>query len=197
MVSGVAPPIQVGTVLPSDKSFVEVSLSKHLDFYILQYVNRAAASIRATARARVVGGNPVCMIALDEKSNQALVLTQSAKLSAPKCEIYSNSKSAKGLTVMMDASISAGAVCSAGGKYSNLGSIVPEPSLDCPVLSDPLSNRPKPSISPFVRSKQCHSQRRLLDIVSGRLLRRTLRDRRGSCSAFAGRLHHQQRPVNG
>jgi Flp pilus assembly protein TadG len=146
IIGGVLPPVTVRTQVPPSKATITVEVTKHVDTYILKHVAGAATSVRATATARIIGGNPVCMVALDERSKNTLVLTQGAKLTAPKCEIYSNSRATAGLSVMDQAQLTAGGVCSAGGKYANKGSITPEPRIDCPVLSDPLAKRLKPAV---------------------------------------------------
>ncbi len=144
---GVDGPVTPTIAVETDRSAVSVTLDEQVSTYFLGVIGITSNSIRATAKARLVGGMPVCLIGLDTNNGQTLTLTQNARLSAPGCEIYSNSKNPKGLTVMMNGLIDAGGVCSAGGKYANKGSILPEPSLDCPPLADPLASRIKPQPS--------------------------------------------------
>ena len=146
-VGGVNPPVQVQTTVPADNSSVTVTISKEVPTFLMRYFGTMATTAKASAQAIVLGANPVCLIALSPNSKQGLVLTQSALLNAPSCQIYSNSTDPKGLTVMNSAQITAGAVCSAGGTYASSGMIVPSPQLDCPILADPLANRAAPALS--------------------------------------------------
>jgi hypothetical protein len=95
----------------------------------------------------MVGGAPICVIGLDERSLFSVGLDKNAKLEAPGCAIYSNSRSPFGLYARNRASMRAAFICSAGGREMNgPGTYVPSPQQDCPVLKDPLAQRPAPSV---------------------------------------------------
>ncbi len=146
---GVDAPVDIAVTMESDHSAVEVRLTERVATYFLGAIGITSNDIGAFAKARLVGGMPVCLVGLDTNDGQTITLTQNATLSAPGCEIYSNSKNPKGITVMMSGLITAGGVCSVGGKYANKGSILPDPQLDCPTLADPLASRIKPQPSSY------------------------------------------------
>lgn len=111
-------------------------------FGILSGIN-----LQASATAKMSGSMPLCLLGLDLKAPQTIGLEQSALLTAPGCLVQSNSTSAVGVQSKMDAVMTAGMICSAGGKVqtSNLN-YSPAPTTDCPVLADPLSSRVAPPI---------------------------------------------------
>ena len=102
--------------------------------------------VSATAKAKMVGGAPICVIGLEQDQNSTIDMDKSASLSAPNCSIYSNSKKQFGLVAKNFAVIKAAFICSAGGKSSpGPGSFSPEPKVDCPVLPDPMASRMQPT----------------------------------------------------
>jgi hypothetical protein len=61
--------------------------------------------------------------------------------------LYSDSTAGNGFKVSGGATVTAGAICSAGGEQQDGQSTVsPPPRLDCPNLPDPLANQPPPSV---------------------------------------------------
>lgn len=125
---------------------VRVNISANVPTYVMQIAGAKAAEIGVSATAAVVGGAPICVIAMETTSNSSLLLDKSARLQAPNCAIYSNSTLPNGLMAKNSAMISASFICSAGGKSSpGPGSFTPEPQTDCPILPDPLAARPAPA----------------------------------------------------
>ena len=102
--------------------------------------------ITANAIAKASGGLPLCLIGLDTKAKGTVHLEKMAKLNAPGCLIYSNSKDPTGLESGDNAVLSAGMICSAGGAgKSTKANYTPDPLTDCPQLPDPLASRATPS----------------------------------------------------
>jgi Flp pilus assembly protein TadG len=127
---------------------VTVRLSTAVSSFFPGITGRTSTEIAATATAKMVGGAPICVIGLDEKVNSTVEMEKTAKLNAPECAVYSNSKSSTGLVARNYASMKAAFICSAGGKSSpGPGSFVPEPKTDCPVIPDPLAQRKQPVAS--------------------------------------------------
>ena len=110
-------------------------------------VNFQAYQLQAAAKAQTFGTTPVCLVGLDPKAKNTLVLDTNAQLVAPGCTVYSNSKSNQGLTALDSAVVRAALICSAGGKYGGTGNFYPSPQLDCPVLADPLASRTQPAVA--------------------------------------------------
>jgi hypothetical protein len=146
VVGGVQPPVTVRSDMLPNKTGIRVQIEKQVRLYVLGYIAGDFMTTRANATAKLAGGNPVCLLALDQKEDNTLVLTENAQLNAPNCAIYSNSKDPKGLMLQLNSSIHAAAVYSAGGKYANAGAITPAPQLDAPAVADPLANRPPPTV---------------------------------------------------
>ena len=111
-------------------------------FGILSGIN-----LQASATAKMSGSMPLCLLGLDLKAPQTIGLEQSALLTAPGCLVQSNSTSAVGVQSKMDAVMTAGMICSAGGiVQTSKPNYSPAPTTDCPVLADPLSSRVAPPI---------------------------------------------------
>ena len=100
----------------------------------------------ANATAKVLGGSPVCAVALRESFLPGITLDQSAQIEARKCAIYSNSRFESSIWIRDNASMSAALICAGGGIGRGTGQITPVPTTDCPKLEDPLANRPPPPV---------------------------------------------------
>lgn len=104
-------------------------------------------NLQASATAKMSGAMPLCMLGLNPKAPQTIGLEKSALLTAPGCLVQSNSTSANGVQSKDNAVMTAGMICSAGGKVQTSNSnYSPAPTTDCPVLPDPLSSRAAPPI---------------------------------------------------
>ena len=107
----------------------------------------SGTNLTATAKAKMSGSMPLCLLGLDPKAPQTVGLEQSALLTAPSCLVQSNSTSAVGVQSKESAVMKAGMICSAGGKVqTSNANFSPAPTTDCPVLADPLSSRAAPPI---------------------------------------------------
>lgn len=125
---------------------IKVTLSSDVPTFLMKYAGVGATRVEAFATARMVGGAPICVIGLDERASTTVELEKFAKLKAPGCSIYSNSRHPQGLIARHDASITAAFICSAGGRSSpGRGSFSPTPQTDCPAIPDPLLSRSLPS----------------------------------------------------
>jgi Flp pilus assembly protein TadG len=100
-------------------------------------------SAQATASA---AGFPICALALDTTSAQAIYLEANAKVTAEFCAVQSNSSHAQGLTGAGNSMLTAASICSAGGAAGEKVNFNPAPLTDCPVVADPLVSRPTPKI---------------------------------------------------
>ncbi len=124
---------------------VEVTNVARTNFMHMFGSDNVTVSARATAR--VLGTASICVIGLETKKKETIHLEKNAKLEAPGCAIYSNSTQPHGLKAMENSQVRARFICSAGGIYKDkFDSFQPSPTLDCPVLADPLASRPPPSI---------------------------------------------------
>lgn len=124
---------------------VTVSLTGTMPAGIGAAVGLVSPVVTVNATAQVMGGAPICAVALDEVSNSAFSLDRFARVQANGCTVYSNSKSAQGLQARDSAQLTSASTCTAGG-YTGTGSFTPTPDRDCPVFPDPLSSRPNPAM---------------------------------------------------
>ncbi len=114
--------------------------------YVMHLTGTQLTTVSVKATAKMTGGAPVCVVGLEENANGTIEMDKSARLSAPGCAVYSNSKMPNGLFAKNSATLVANFICSAGGKSSpGPGSFSPTPRTDCPVLPDPLMSRPMPA----------------------------------------------------
>jgi Flp pilus assembly protein TadG len=114
---------------------------------IIRTSSTTTMTLQASAKAKMSGSMPLCLLGLDPQAPQTIGLEQSALMTAPGCLVQSNSKSTMGIQSKDGATLKAGMICSAGGKVqSNGGNYSPTPVTDCPVLTDPLSARTPPSV---------------------------------------------------
>jgi len=128
------------------KDRVTVTLTEAVDTYLLANLAGAPNQVQARAEARVLGGVPSCVVALDPGSSGAITVT-TAKISAPRCGVRANSKATDAVVTARNGAISAGVVCSGGG-VRNGGTIDPAAQTDCPPTADPLADRQPPPVGP-------------------------------------------------
>ena len=128
------------------KMTVTVEINTTARTNIMHMFGTDMVAVGARATARVLGSASICVIGLEKDKNETIYLEKEAKLEAPECAVYSNSTKAQGLKAMQNSSVRARFICSAGGTYKDKhDSFSPSPTLDCPVLADPLASRPPPS----------------------------------------------------
>jgi hypothetical protein len=94
-----------------------------------------------------MSGSATCVLGLKSNGANAIHLKKNARLTASGCAVYANSANAQGLRVDDMATISAEAICVAGGFKVNSGSsTTPSPTTDCPPYRDPLEHRTPPPV---------------------------------------------------
>ncbi len=136
--------VNVATATTSEPVTVSVDLTlKSNTLFASLGVN---PTLKAHAVARLVGGTPICVLGLEETSGGAVSLERSARMTGNSCAVYSNSTNPQGLKSKDSAVVTAGLICSAGGKVGGKGNFKPNPLTDCPQLEDPLADRPAPIV---------------------------------------------------
>ncbi|MFL6806715.1 MAG: TadE/TadG family type IV pilus assembly protein [Xanthobacteraceae bacterium] len=127
---------------------VRVVLEKDVALTIGRLLWDGNVHVRTSATAKLSATLPLCLLALDEKAPATVELEQSAMMTATGCMVYSNSTSAGGLQAQNEAVLTAGLICTAGGKATTAGAhLKPDPVLDCPKMDDPLASRAPPGDS--------------------------------------------------
>lgn len=132
---------------------VTVAINAIQPAYIMQMLGSEFVKVQVSATAKVTGGAPICVIGLDAKYKQTILMDVNARLEAPNCAIYSNSKAKDGLEARSNSMMTAAFICSAGGKVKGkMDSFTPDPQTDCPVIPDPLALRPQPAVGPCLQT---------------------------------------------
>jgi hypothetical protein len=111
-----------------------------------EFLDADVTPIRVDAMASLLGGDKICVLTLDSSGTKALHMDKSARMDADGCGIYSNSKHTQGIRLDQNSSMSATAICTAGGYIAKTTSVEPIPTTDCPPVADPLAGRTAPSI---------------------------------------------------
>jgi Flp pilus assembly protein TadG len=158
------PNVIVQTVVDFTKFSVNVAAEKAFTPFLSHLIWQGTSVVKANATAKLNGTLPLCLLALEPKRQAAIHLERNSQVTAPGCMIYSDSRHPSGLQAKDNAVVTAGLICSAGGKVKTSGAkITPEPQVDCPPMADPLHARTPPA------SDNCNHN---ITVVSGG--RRTL-----------------------
>jgi hypothetical protein len=104
----------------------------------------AKAEIAVSATARLMGSQKICLLALEPVKTKTLEASKSAKVLAPECSLFINSRNATALSVTDSAKLTAQSICSSGGVSGTSMNFAPMPKLDCPPTPDPLVSRAAP-----------------------------------------------------
>ncbi len=108
-----------------------------------------AGPVSRESIAEVAGlDSNICVIALDEDIARGISLDSNASLDAPDCAIYANSTTPKAISALSNSRLIGNLICSAGGKEGSASNFNPDPTLDCPPISDPLAERAHPPVGP-------------------------------------------------
>lgn len=131
---------------------IDVQLGRQ---YIPTAVGRFITSgsvVSATAGAERVGGGKMCVLVLslkDPTENEVLKLENQAQVTGQDCGIFSNSLHKDGVNAKDTSVLKGSLLCSAGGfKLDNPAGYVGERRTDCPVIDNPMKDRPAPTPGP-------------------------------------------------
>jgi Flp pilus assembly protein TadG len=134
------------TVIDRKAATLRVVLEETWAPVFAAFLNADVTPIRVDATASLVGGDNICVLALDGSNPLAIHMDKYAKLKANGCGVYSNSTSTQAIRLDMNSSMMASSICSAGGYMARTTAVNPVPTTDCPPADDPLAKRPEPSI---------------------------------------------------
>jgi Flp pilus assembly protein TadG len=138
---------KVDAVVDTKNGTVIVTITESRAQFLTGSLFSSSAPINVASTAQVYGGINVCLLGLDKSSRATIQLKSNAKITAPNCGIYSNSDSSSGLNISNQASLTALLNCTAGGYVGPDSGYDPVPTTDCPVMQDPLANRPPPAFA--------------------------------------------------
>lgn len=137
--------IAVTASLIDSNRAVQVNVSGVYEPKVLRVVYKQPVPLAAQSVART-NGFPICALGLDPKNKGAIFLQENAKVTAQFCSVQSNSKHPQGLVGAENSVLTAGMICTAGGKFGNKINFTPDPITDCPVVPDPLAARAPPPV---------------------------------------------------
>lgn len=142
--------LTVSANVTADKSGIEVNISQKTESFFSSVISGGPADIQVKAVATSASAaQKVCVVGLDEAASGTVKLDSTARLTAPECAVFSNSKNSSGLKADDSSYLKAQLICTAGGKVGGNGNYSPQPLTDCPVIKDPLMMRPQPAVSPM------------------------------------------------
>ncbi|WP_091950122.1 pilus assembly protein TadG-related protein [Methylorubrum salsuginis] len=143
-----ASPVAIQVTVAPDKTSVTARAEQSIKLMFGPLVGLGTMSISAQAKASVVGKMRLCMLALDPTAAGAFALQQKAQVTANDCALYSNSSDKSGMIGRNAAMARAQTICSVGGFENLSANFTPNPQTGCPVINDPLRDRPAPQIGP-------------------------------------------------
>lgn len=145
--------ISVTASLIDNNSAVQVNVSGVYEPKVLRAIYKKPVPLAARSVART-NGFPICALGLDPKNRGAIFLQESAKVTAQFCSVQSNSKHPEGLVGADNSALTAGIICTSGGKYGNKINFTPDPITDCPAVADPLAARAPPPVGACAHSNE-------------------------------------------
>lgn len=134
------------TVIDRKAASLRVVLEETWTPVFAELLGADVTPIRVDATASLVGGDNICVLALDGSNPLAIHMDKYARLKANGCGVYSNSTSTQAIRLDQNSSMTATSICSAGGYMAKTTAVNPVPTTDCPPADDPLAARPEPSI---------------------------------------------------
>ena len=143
--SGASGLVRVATTVDAPNRTVSVTLEMdYYPYFFLGYF-RNSPQIRVTSQANVAGEMNICVIGLDPLAPGTLQLSGDAKVTAPKCAVYSNSVATNGFAAKDRSFLTSDYNCSAGGIDGPLTNFSTTPTTDCRPAADPLAARGVPA----------------------------------------------------
>ena len=139
-------PVTTTITVPSDKASVFAHAEQTVKLTFGGILGLPTVKIAVQARANVVGSMRLCMLALDPAAPSAFDLEKAAQVTATGCTLYSNSGNPIGMTGKDLSMAKAQTICSAGGYSGVRANFTPSPQTGCPVIPDPLKDRPAPTV---------------------------------------------------
>ena len=155
--------VDVKTAVDDESNIITVKLAAKRKNAFGNFLQPEYTEIVAVAKAKALAGTNICAIGLDESKKNTIRMDGDASLVANECAVYSNSTSAKGISLKKNANMQAGLICSAGGAKLSKKNLSTKPVTDCPPVDDPLSE--KVSLNPGSCDHNNYSRKNKIGIV--------------------------------
>lgn len=130
------------TVNDQERS-VTVTISATVQLRFMKIGSDSGYPVSSKAIARAGSSNVVCVLALGDGS--ANLGIDNGKLLANNCNSHSDSMARDGLVVNGASKLTSKVICTSGGYVGSPSAFSPDPTIDCPLVPDPLSLRSAPS----------------------------------------------------
>jgi hypothetical protein len=144
ILASLSAPAEVSVGAVATASTVEVTVRETFEHHLGALLGVSSSQLEVRAVARITPTR-LCLLALEPEKNRAIDMNKSARLTALRCSVFSNSKNRSGIVVADSAHVDADNVCSAGG-IDGKGNFARPPTTDCPQIADPLASRAPPDV---------------------------------------------------
>lgn len=140
------------TATPSkEHSQVKIELSYTWTPFLAHLLDYRVTPIKVSATGTLAGESLTCIIGLMEPhrlAKSSIHLDNNSVVEANDCAVFSNSTARAGLRADAASEMNAGSICSAGGvlELGDSQKFSPSPITDCPKITDPLLQRPAPTV---------------------------------------------------
>jgi Flp pilus assembly protein TadG len=145
--------VEINVEINKKDGRANVTISETWSPFFSEFIGAGMTPVVASASASLTGSANVCVLTLDSTASSAFEVKSGAYVTGPDCSLYSNSGSETGMQFDSSTEIKSNLVCSAGGVTYSAGHVDPEPTTDCPQISDPLAGRPEPKSGGCVNVK--------------------------------------------
>ncbi|KMO21834.1 hypothetical protein SQ03_02425 [Methylobacterium platani JCM 14648] len=132
---------------------VTVTLSQRKYAIMSRLVTPQLTDNRVSATAEAVGTTRLCVVALEPSTDRSVRLAGESQIDARGCAVYALSTSARAIVSSSATLLASGTTCAVGGYTGNSRSFAPLPVTGCPVIKDPLADRPKPDVGPCTNNR--------------------------------------------
>ncbi|WP_133123046.1 TadE/TadG family type IV pilus assembly protein, partial [Zhengella mangrovi] len=110
-----------------------------------QIVNPGFTKINVDAAAKVLRGDPMCILALNPSASKALLASGGSNIVANGCSVHVNSSSTDAVVFSGGATLSSKSNCFVGGVKQGLSDMTPPPEPSCDPVNDPFKSLLKPA----------------------------------------------------
>jgi len=144
--------LQITATPSNEHSQVKIELSYTWTPFLAHLLDYRVTPIKVSATGTLAGESLTCIIGLMEPQRLAkssIHLDNNSVVEANDCAVFSNSTARAGLRADAASEMNAGSICSAGGvlELGDSQKFSPSPITDCPKITDPLLQRPAPSVN--------------------------------------------------
>lgn len=129
---------------------VEVQVQTSVPLMLSRVIwSNATLPVTATAYAELAPSSSGCILALDKTANQAITISGSATVQAPKCDVVSNSSSSSSLDMSGSARLTTPCTITVGQQVTTTGltlNTCSKPTINATASADPYASLPNPAV---------------------------------------------------